>query len=234
MSRLLDWITGILTAWTDGRESINHKIYMYDAVASHWKPQRKMAFALGSILIAASSIRGAYKFAWKHWKLLLGLLFSDATVLVSYIDTALQHASHWLADATQHFGLEINLKKTEVHQSAPHQEYHVPHISIRETGWKTAEQFTYLGCTISSDAEVYKEVDNRLDKANNAFGRLYQRVCPFLQMVIVSKILVYAELSFLLPSSMDHLWAPPTTWVIPLQLPCIILCLHWSEYVSNV
>jgi len=69
------------------------------------------------------------------------------------------------------------LKKTEVlHQPAPQEEYRLPHINIGETKLKTVHQFTYLGCTISSGAKIDREIDNRLAKANSAFGRLYKRV----------------------------------------------------------
>jgi hypothetical protein len=40
-----------------------------------------------------------------------------------------------------------------------------PHITVGETELKTVHQFTYLECTITSDAKSDKEVDNRLAKA---------------------------------------------------------------------
>ena len=63
-----------------------------------------------------------------------------------------------------------------VAQPAPREEYRPPHITIGETELKSVQQFTYLGCTILSDARIDKEIDNRLAKANNAFCRLYKRV----------------------------------------------------------
>ncbi|XP_069752128.1 rho GTPase-activating protein 1 isoform X2 [Narcine bancroftii] len=77
--------------------------------------------------------------------------------------------------AAKLFGLEVSLKKTEVvHQPAPQEENHVLHITVGEPELKTIHQFIYLGCTISSDAKTNKVVDNRLTKANSAFGRLYK------------------------------------------------------------
>ena len=71
----------------------------------------------------------------------------------------------------------MSLKKTEVlHQPAPREEYHVPHINIGETELKSVHQFSYLGCTITSDAKIDRDIDNRLAKANSAFGRLYKRM----------------------------------------------------------
>ena len=40
---------------------------------------------------------------------------------------------------------------------------------------KAVQQFSYLGCVISSDAKIGKKVDSRLAE-ENAFGRLYRRV----------------------------------------------------------
>ena len=45
------------------------------------------------------------------------------------------------------------------YQPAPREEYHPPHITISETKLTSVQQFSYLGCTISSDARIDKEVD---------------------------------------------------------------------------
>ena len=49
-------------------------------------------------------------------------------------------------------------------------------ITIGETELKADHRFTYLGCTIISDAKIDREIDNRLAKATSTFGRLYKRV----------------------------------------------------------
>ena len=67
------------------------------------------------------------------------------------------------AEAAQLFGLEVSLKKTEVlHQPVPRVEYRPPHITVGETGLQTVQQFIYLGCNISSDAKIDREIYNRL------------------------------------------------------------------------
>ena len=64
-----------------------------------------------------------------------------------------------------------------LHHPPPKETYCPPHITIGEREQRqNFQQFTYLGCTISSDAKIDKEVDNRLAEANSAFGRLYSRV----------------------------------------------------------
>ena len=53
------------------------------------------------------------------------------------------------------------------------------------------QQFSYQGYTISSDARIDKEVDNRLAKASSAFDRLYKRVRNNKNMKTQTKISVY-------------------------------------------
>ena len=72
-------------------------------------------------------------------------------------------------------GLEVSLKKTEVlHQPTPQEDYSAPRITIGETDLKAVQQFTYLGCTISSNVRIDGEIDNRLAKANSAFWQAPQ------------------------------------------------------------
>ena len=83
-------------------------------------------------------------------RLIRELLFADDAALVAHSESALQRITSCFAEAAELFGLEVSLKKTEVlHQPAPQEEYHPPHISIWETELKAVQQFTYLGCTIS-------------------------------------------------------------------------------------
>ncbi|XP_069789966.1 uncharacterized protein [Narcine bancroftii] len=138
------------------------------------------------------------------------------------------------------FGLEVSLKKTEVlHQPAPHHDYQPPHISIGLTKLKTVNQFTHLGCTISSDARIDNEIDNRLAKANNAFGRLHKRVWKNNQLKKHTKISVYRAV--VIPT----LLFGTESWVLywhHLQLlerfhqRCLhsILNIHWSDFITNI
>ena len=60
-------------------------------------------------------------------QLFCDLLFADSTALIAHTEGALQHLTSCFTEAAQFFGLEINLKKTEVlHQLAPLEEYHPP------------------------------------------------------------------------------------------------------------
>ena len=168
------------------------------------------------------------------------LLFSYDAGLVAYTESALQRLTSSFAKAAQLFGLEVRLKKTEVlYQPAPREEYCLPHITIGETVLKTVQQFTYLGCTIISDAKIDRKVDNRLAKANSAFGRLSKRVWKKKNLKKGTKISVYRAIVLTTLLYGSESWV---TYRHHLRLlerfhqHClrIILNIHWSDYVSNV
>ena len=168
------------------------------------------------------------------------LLFADDAALVAHTSRALQKLTSCFAEAAQLFGLEVSLKKTEVlHQPAPREEFHPPHIFIGETELNVVQQFNYLGCTISSDAKIDKDIDNRLAKANGAFGKLYKRVWNNNHLKKATKISVYRAvvLTSLLYGSES--WVTYRHHVRLLERfhqrsLRTILNIHWSDYVTNV
>jgi len=173
-------------------------------------------------------------------QLIRDLLFADDAALVAHTERALQRLTSCFAEAAQLFGLEVSMKKTEVlHQPAPREEYRPPHITIGETELKAVHQFTYLGCTITSDAKIDREVDNRLAKANSAFGRLYKRVWNNRQLKKGTKISVYRAVILTTLLYGSESWV---TYRHHLRLlerfhqRCLrtILNIHWSDYVTNV
>ena len=173
-------------------------------------------------------------------RLIQDLLFADDAALLAHTERALQRVTSCFTDSSRLFGLGFSLKKTEVlYQSAPHEEYRSPHISIGDTELISTQQFTYLGCTISSDAKIDKEIDNRLAKANCSFGRLYKRVWNNKSLKYKTKIRAYRAvvLTTLLYSS--------ETWVTyrshfrlleRFHQRCLrtILNIHWSDFITNV
>ena len=79
--------------------------------------------------------------------------------------------------ACDNFGFTISTKKTEfMHQPALRKMYHEPHIYVNDKPLKATDSFTYLGSTLSREANIDVEVNNRLSKANSAFGRLGKKV----------------------------------------------------------
>jgi hypothetical protein len=65
--------------------------------------------------------------------------------------------------------------ETEVlHQPAPRDEYRSPHITIGETELKNIPQLTYMGCTITLDAKIDKEIDKQTGKGKQCFWQTLQ------------------------------------------------------------
>ena len=104
------------------------------------------------------------------------LLFADDAALIAHSEAALQRQTECFAETAKLFGLQVSLTKTEVlFQPAPKEAFHQPHIRIEDTELKSVQQFKYLGCLISSDGKIDKDIENRLAKASCAFGRLQKR-----------------------------------------------------------
>ena len=136
--------------------------------------------------------------------------------------------------------LLLHLKKTEVlHQPAPQNEYHAPHISTGETVLKSVEQLTYLGCAISSNARIDGEIDNRLAKANSTFGRLYNHVWNNKHLRIITKISVYRAVVLTTLLYGSESWVTYRNHLNLLERfhqRCLrtILNIHWSDYITNI
>ena len=138
------------------------------------------------------------------------------------------------------FGLEVSLKKTEVlHQPTPHEEYRPPHISIGDSELKSTQQFSYLGWTISSDAKIDKEIDNRLAKANSSFGRLHKRVWNNKSLKCKTKSRVYRAVVLTTLFYGSETWVTYRSHIRLLERfhqRCLrtILNIHWSDFITNV
>ena len=110
-------------------------------------------------------------------RLIRDLLFADDATLVAHTEQVLQRITSCFADESRLFGLDINLRKTEVlHQPVTREEHRPPYVSISNVGLMLTQLFTYLGCIISSHARIDKEIDNRFSKANCLFVILIKRV----------------------------------------------------------
>ena len=80
--------------------------------------------------------------------------------------------------------------------------YHEPHIFVNDEPLKATDSFNYLGSTLSREANIDVEVNNRLSKASSAFGRLRKKVWDRrgirqetkleVYMTVVLTILLYA------------------------------------------
>lgn len=168
------------------------------------------------------------------------LLFADDCALLAHTEEALQLIVSRFSAATKAYGLTISLKKTEVlYQPPPRVQYIPPSITIDTTCLSAVDQFTYLGSVISNDASITKDIDNRLSKANSAFGRLRKRVWDNHSLRLTTKIQVYraAVLSTLLYGS--------ESWVLYRKQLRLLECFHqrclrsilnirWQDHTTNM
>ena len=105
------------------------------------------------------------------------LLFADDCTLNSNTEAEMQQCMNHCSRACDNFVFSISTKATEViQQPAPLKMYHEPHIFVNDEPLKATDSFTYLGSTLSREANIDVEVNNILSKANSAFVRLRKKV----------------------------------------------------------
>ena len=128
-------------------------------------------------------------------ELIIELLFADGCALLTHTEEALQHIVNRFSDAAKNFGLTTSLKKTEVLYQPPLREaYSPPHLGIDGANLNAVQHFTYLASVISNDATVSKNLDNRLSKASNSFGRLSRKVWQSHSLRLSTKSQIYGAI----------------------------------------
>ena len=96
------------------------------------------------------------------------------------------------SSACDNFGLTISTTKTEVmHQTAPGKPYHEPCVTVKGQNLQVVDHSTYLGSTLSREANIDAEVNNRIAKASAAFGRLRNNVWERRGISTGTKLKVY-------------------------------------------
>ena len=97
-----------------------------------------------------------------------------------------------IADLYSKFGLEINIRKTEVLSwTGETPSAATTDIIINETPLQVATSFKYLGAWLSNDCKLDTEINNRICQASRSFGRLQTRVFKNHNLALTTKIKVY-------------------------------------------
>ena len=167
------------------------------------------------------------------------LLFADDAALLAHSEKALQHITACFAEAAEIFGLEVSIKKTVIlHQPVNNVTQNRPAISIGASKLDVVEDFTYLGCVVSADAKLDKDIANRLDKANKALGKLNKRVWYNKNLRTDTKLKVYKAI--ILPTLLygAESWVHYRKHLRSLDRfhqRCLrkIIKVHWFDFVSN-
>ena len=125
----------------------------------------------------------------------LELQYADDCALVSHTCEGLQEGISKAAALYAKFGLEINIRKTEVlHWSGGNSTELDAELEINGTPLETATSFKYLGSWISNDAKIDDEINNRICQASRSFGRLQIRVFRNHNLKLKTKIEVYTAI----------------------------------------
>ena len=167
------------------------------------------------------------------------LLFADDCALNAGDEQEMQQQMDRFSSACNNFGLTISTKKTEVmFQPAPGNQYREPQIQVNGQTLQAVETFTYLGSTLSRSATIDAEVNNRISKASNAFGRLRERVWERRGISLSTKLKVYCA------AVLTTLFYGCETWTLyrrherqinHFHLQCLRRLLHicWQDRVPD-
>ena len=109
-------------------------------------------------------------------KLLRDFLFADDAAVIAYSSEELQQLMRHFSEACKHFGLTINLKKTQVMGQG------VPEV---------VHDFVYLGSRISDTLSLDIELNRRIGKASTTMSSLTKRVWKNGKLTENTKIQVY-------------------------------------------
>ena len=119
-------------------------------------------------------------------------LFADDCALSATSEELMQLEMDRFASACNNYGLTISTKKTEVmYQPAPGKPPIQPKISVNAQDLKSVDNFTYLGSTLTTSANIDSEINNRTAKASAAFGRLRSNVWERRGISLTTKLKVY-------------------------------------------
>ena len=106
-------------------------------------------------------------------------LFADDSALVVHSAGEMQKTVDAFSNASQKFGLKINIKKTEVLYQPNSTRTREGDIMVDLNKLNSVMEFSYLGSTISSNGCINAEIQSKMAKASASFGRL----CQFVHVV---------------------------------------------------
>ena len=175
-------------------------------------------------------------------ELLRDFLFADDCALIAHSVEEMQEIVDKFSKAASAFGLTISIKKTVLmHQPKPKTPpvgINSSDIKINGVSLENVSKFCYLGGTVNSHATLDDEINTRIAKASQAFGRLKHRLWEEHDIKLDTKISVYrsAILSCLLYGA--ETWVPYFRHIKKLDsfhMRCLrsICNIRWDDKRSN-
>ena len=121
-------------------------------------------------------------------------LFADDRVLDATTEQKMQTSSDKLSGSCDSFGVTINTKKHRSHVPAlSWKASHKTNITANGGVLNVMDKFTYRDSTLLRNATIDQEVDSRVAKASNAFGRLQRNVWGRWGISLKAKLKVYHD-----------------------------------------
>ena len=170
------------------------------------------------------------------------LQYADDTAICSSSEEGMQRIVDVFAGAYARLGLTLNISKTEVlyqHQrgfSLPTD--FQPAIRVNGNELPTVTCFKYLGSTVSNNASLDKEIENRINAAAAAYNKLNKRVFSNTDLSISTKIKVYNAV--ILPTLLYgcETWVTYSKQMKTLEKyhqRCLRRILHikWQDRITN-
>lgn len=166
------------------------------------------------------------------------LQYADDCAILAHSPESMQHALNTIASLYQYFGLQVNIKKTEVISQIFSQTSSPPSFHINGIPLKNVDQFTYLGSTLSSCCSLDMEIHTRIKKASSSFGRLRSRVFENRNLRVSTKVAVYNAVCVSTLLYGAETWTPYSRHIPLLQsfhIRCLqkILGLSWMDRVQH-
>nr|VZI48828.1 unnamed protein product [Spirometra erinaceieuropaei] len=169
------------------------------------------------------------------------LLFADDCALNTTSEAEMQRSMDLFSAACENFGLVINTQKTVVMlQSPPNPAtpFNAPRITVNGTQLQVVENFPYLGSTLSRSAKIDDEVENRISKASQAFGRLQSTVWNGHGLQLSTKLKMYKAVilpTLLYGAETWTVYAKQARRLNHFHLCCLrrILRLNWQDRIPD-
>ena len=109
-----------------------------------------------------------------------------------------------------------------LYQPPPGQNSIDPHVEIYGTPLKSVKNFTYLGSTVASENTIDVEINNRIQAASGAFGKLWKLWSPY-GISVSTKCKVYKAIVL-----------PTLLYSAEAYTLLRILRISWKDHIPNV
>ena len=157
------------------------------------------------------------------------LRYADDVALLATTEGNLQELVNDVGKASEHFGLSLNAKKTQVMVIGRH----TSSINIMYNGapLEQVKQFIYLGASFNEKGDTIKEVKRRIAIAKRASGDLHMiwrnRELPIPLKIKLVQLMIWPIMSY-----------GSETWIYLKSVQNMIKvferwCISWTEHVTN-